>query len=166
MGRQVAHSWLAGRASSSGDARGAFTLLEMVAVITLLGILAAAAAGAFRPESVGDLDGSVTARRIAWNLQQARRSAISSGDNHVLVCQASGGNITGFTLQRRLPDSSLTPVDAPQTIPDFVTVTASSLAPEFAFEGEALAGYTFTITSPHKSWTVTVAQATGNVRIQ
>ncbi len=162
----VSHPRPVRRASSTSDARGAFTLLEMVAVITLLGIMAVAAAGAFRPETVGDLDGSVTAQRIAWDLQQARRRAISTGDNHVLVCQTSGGNVTSYTLNRRLPDTSLTPVDSTKTIPTYVSITATSTAPEFAFEGEALAGYTFTITTPHKSWTITVAQATGNVRVQ
>lgn len=153
-------------ASPSSDARGAFTLLEVVTVIALLGILAVVAAGAFRPESVGDLDGSVTAHRIAWDLKQARRRAISTGDNHVLVCSTSAGKVTAYTLNRRLADLSLTPVDSTHVIPNHVNIIASSAAPEFTFEGEGLAGYTFTITTPHKSWTITVAQATGNVRVQ
>jgi hypothetical protein len=138
----------------------------MIAVVTVLGILAIATAGAFRPETIGDMDGSVTARRIAWDLQQARRRAISVGDNHLLVCTTSAGKVTSYTLNRRLPSTALTAVDSAKTIPTYVTVTATSTLPEFNFQGEGLAGYTFTITTPHKSWTVTVAQATGNVRIQ
>jgi prepilin-type N-terminal cleavage/methylation domain-containing protein len=146
--------------------RRAFTLLEMLAVVALLGILALAAAGAFRPETVGDLDGGVAAQRLAWNLEQARRRAISVGDNHVLTFQSSGGTLTGYTLQRRLPDTTLTSVDAPHFFPAHVTVTTATPSPEFTFEGAALAGYTFTVTTPHKSWTITVAQATGSIRIQ
>jgi prepilin-type N-terminal cleavage/methylation domain-containing protein len=154
------------RASSKGDARGAFTLLEMVAVVALLGILALAAAGAFRPQTIGDMDGHVTAERIAWSLRTARRRAIATGDNHVLQFQTSAGAVTGYTLHRRNADTSLTAIDAAITLPSYVTVTASSTVPEFTFEGDSLAGYTFTVASPHKSWTVTVAQATGTVRVQ
>jgi prepilin-type N-terminal cleavage/methylation domain-containing protein len=146
--------------------RHAFTLLEMLAVSALLGILALAAAGAFHPQSVGDLEGRITAERLAWDLRQARRRAISSGDNHALVLATSGGNVVSFTLNRRLPDTSLTAVDATVALPAYVTVVGSSTTPEFTFEGAALAGYTFTITAPHRSWTVTVAQATGAVRVQ
>lgn len=160
------HPAPADRASPPCDARGAFTLLEVLAVVAILGVLAAASAGAFRPQTVGDVDGSITAHRIAWDLQQARRRAISSGDNHALVCTISNGKVTTYTLNHRLANNSLTPVDTTKTIPTYVSVTASASTCEFAFEGDALAGYTFTVTSPHKSWTITVAQATGSIRIQ
>lgn len=146
--------------------RAAFSLLELIAVLSILGILAAAAAGAFRPETVGDVDGGVTAHRIAWDLQQARRCAINNGDNHALVCTTSAGKVITYTLNRRLANNSLTPIDSTKTIPAYVSVTASATTCEFNFEGEALGGYTFTITTPRRSWTVTVAQATGSVRVQ
>jgi len=146
--------------------RRGHTLLELLAVAAIIGVVALGAAGAFRPQTVGDLDGRVTAERIAWDLRQARRRAIAVGDNHLLVCQTSGSNVTSYTLNRRLPDTSLTPVDAARAIPTYVTVTATSTTPEFAFEGDALAGYTFTVVTPHRTWTVTVAQATGSVRVQ
>ncbi len=143
-----------------------YTLLEVMTVVVLLGVLALAAAGRFRPESIGDLDGQVTAHRLAWDLRRARRAAIASGDNHALTFQNGGGTLTGYTLQRRLPDTSLTTIDSPLVFPKYVTVTTATASPEFTFEGEALASYTFSVTTPHKSWTITVAQATGSVRVQ
>lgn len=154
------------RPVARGPARRGFTLLEMLAVIALLGMLAVTAAGVFRPETVGDVDGRVTAQRIAWDLHQARRRAIALGDNHALVCTIAGGHVVNYSVQRRAADSSLTAVDTLRTIPIFVTVTASSPSCEFNFEGAALAGYTFTVTTSHRSWTVTVAQATGSVYVQ
>jgi prepilin-type N-terminal cleavage/methylation domain-containing protein len=143
-----------------------FTLLELLAVVALMGVLALAAAGAFRPETIGDLNGQITAQRIAWDLRRVRRQSIAIGDNHLLQCVQSGGVVTSYTLQRRLADNSLVPIDQTRPIPAYVTVTATSSAPEFTFEGAALAGYTFTVASPHRTWTITVAQATGSVTVQ
>ena len=146
--------------------RRGFTLLEVMAVVTLLGIIALAAAGAFRPQSIGDLDGSVTAHRLGWDLRRARRTAIASGDNHLLVFQSQSGQLTGYTLYQRLANNSLVAIDAPLTFPKHVTVTTATTSPEFTFEGEALASYSFSVTTPHRSWTVTVAQATGSALVQ
>ena len=63
----------------------------------LLGILALAAAGAFRPQTVGDMDGRVTAERLAWEL------AASEGIALAVICPSF---VLGPALDRDLGASA------------------------------------------------------------
>jgi len=144
--------------------RSGYSFLELVAVVAVIGVLAAIAAVRFSADSVGNLAAKVDARKVALDLAQARRRAIATGDNHLLVFQQSGGDIVGYTVHRRWPDTSTTAVDEYRPFPGHLTVTVAPSDPEFTFQGEALAAYTITLAGPERTWQVTVAQATGAAR--
>ncbi len=146
--------------------RGAYTLLELLAVVIVLGLIAAAAVGSFRPETFGDLGAHTDARRLALDVIQTRRRAIATGENHLLALQFSGPDVVGYTVERRLGGGGTEAVDSFRRFSDRVTVGISPVAgPEFDFEGAALASSTITITGPHRTWQVTITQATGAVAV-
>jgi len=51
-------------------------------VILLIGIISAAAMVRMHPEVISNLGARVDARRMMFDLQQARRRAIALGDDH------------------------------------------------------------------------------------
>ena len=142
-----------------------YSLLEVIAVLALIGILAASAVVRLTPESISNFGAKTDARRVAVDLLQARRRAIATGDNHLLGLTYDSGVIVGYTVQKRLADSSTVDVDTLRRFPDGVTVAVAPSAPEFTFEGAALAAYTITLTAPDRTWQVTVAQATGAAQV-
>jgi prepilin-type N-terminal cleavage/methylation domain-containing protein len=146
-------------------ARRGYTLLELIAVLGIIGILAGMAVVRLSPDSVANFGSRVDARQVALDLMQARRRAIATGDNHLLVFTQQGTALVGYAVHRRNADDSTAAVDDYHTFPDKLTVTASSLTPEFTFEGESLTAYTITLTGPDRSWQVTVTQAAGMVEV-
>jgi len=155
-------SCMARRAS----ARRAITLMELVAVVTIIGLVGAMAASRYGTSAIADVGAQGFARRLSLDCLQARRRAISTGDNHLLRFTLSGGNATQYALYRR-QGGSVTLVDDVHTVPKNVTVaTAGTTDMEFTFQGDALASYTITVTAPDRTRTVTVPQLTGKAFVQ
>jgi prepilin-type N-terminal cleavage/methylation domain-containing protein len=140
-------------------------LLELLVVLTLIGIFAAVAAARLGPSPLQNFGAGADARRLALDLVQARRRAIATGDNHYLEFASIGGNVVGYTLYRRLSGGGVQAVDAYRTFAQQETVTASHVQAEFDFEGAALAAYQITFTGPGRTWQVSVVPATGAARV-
>ena len=145
--------------------RRGFSLLELLAVITLLGILAGVGITRMNRGTLLDVGAQGDARRVALDLLQARRRAISTGDNHYVLFTMNGGSATGFTVYRRASGGDVA-VESPRTVSDDVTITPNTSVAEFAFDGTSLASYTITVAGEAKSWTVQVIPATGSIRVQ
>jgi type II secretory pathway pseudopilin PulG len=141
------------------------SLLELLVVLTLIGIFAAVATARLGPGPVQNFGAEADARRLALDLLQARRRAIATGDNHYVEFTASGGSVAGYTLYRRLSGGGVQPVDAHRTFSQQETVAASHGQAEFDFEGAALAAYQITFTGPNRTWRVTVIPATGSAKV-
>jgi type II secretory pathway pseudopilin PulG len=142
------------------------TLMEIVAVVMIIGIMAAMAATRFGTNAVADVDASGFARRVALDCLQARRRAISTGNNHLLRFTIVGGKATQYVLCSK-SGATLTQMDDVRTVPANVTVTtAGTTDMEFAFTGSALAAYTITIASADRTKSVTVPMATGKAFVQ
>jgi prepilin-type N-terminal cleavage/methylation domain-containing protein len=147
--------------------RAGYSLLELIAVVAILGIMAAMTWATMTTGVLGNHGADVTARQLALDLQLARRQAIATGINHWLQLTASGGNITAYQIYRTNGGSSIA-VDAVRTIPDHVTATLSpngSTTPAFTFEGQAASSFAFTLAGASRTWQVSVTALTGRARV-
>jgi type II secretory pathway pseudopilin PulG len=143
--------------------RRAMTMLEMVIVVVFIGIFAALALPRLGPTLLSNFGSEADARRLALDLLQAQRYAITTGDNHFIQFVMSGSNATGYTVMRRTGGTT-TAVDAPHTFASQVTVTPSAANAEFQFDGSALASYQIDLVGPNQTWRVTVVQITGAIK--
>jgi prepilin-type N-terminal cleavage/methylation domain-containing protein len=144
--------------------RRAFSFLELVAVIAMIGVVALAAGAYLGTSSLGNGEAEGFARKISLALNYARRSTISTGDNHYLQLAYSGGNVASYTLYRRAAGGDVQ-VDDTKTVPQDVTVTSAQGTLEFDFEGAALAAYNISVAGPNRSWSVAVVPVTGAIRV-
>jgi prepilin-type N-terminal cleavage/methylation domain-containing protein len=147
--------------------RHGFSLLELLAVVAILGVLIGAGFAAMRIDSVGNHAAGVAARQLASDIEQARRQAIATGSDHFLQFTLNGSAITGYTLRRDTGGGS-TAVDTYRAIPEHVVATISpsgSVTPDFNFEGHAAGSFTLNVAGPQRSWQVIVTAATGRPRV-
>lgn len=136
------------------------TLLEVIAVVVIIGIVAASVATRFGFATLGDTGAAGFARELSLDCLQARRRAISTGDDHTVRFTIAGGKATQYALYQRGGSGDVL-VDQVHVVPDDVTVTPSATDFEFTFTGDSLASYTAAIQGPDRSWNVTIVQATG-----
>ena len=148
------------------SARRAMTLLELAAVVFIVGLLGAVAVTRYGGSAVADAGAQGFAQRVALDFLQARARTISTGDNHCLRFVLSGGEASQYALYRDAGGSDVL-VDDIRVVPGDVAVTTGGTTDaEFAFSGEALSSYTITIAGPDRTWTVTVPQVTGKPFLQ
>jgi len=143
--------------------RRAFSLLELLAALTIIGVLAAAGITRFGSGTLENVGAEGFARKLALDLMQARRRTIATGDNHYLQLTIVASKVTSYTMWRRAGGGDVV-VDETRTVPAGADVTASHATLEFDFDGTALAAYSIAVAGPNRSWTVSTVMATGAVR--
>ena len=135
--------------------------MEILAVVTLMGIFATVAIARLGPSILGDIGSQSDARRVGLALLQAKRRAITSGNEHAVTFQNnSSGNLT-FNVVSINTSGGTTVVDGPFTFSQNVVASVSHNTMTFNFEGQALAAYTVDLTGPHKSWRISVVPING-----
>jgi len=140
------------------------SLLELTIVVAILGLLSVAAVSRYGHNSLDNGNAEGYARKLARSLNYARRSTITTGDNHFLQLATSGGNVTSFTLIRRASGGD-TQVDQINAVPTNVTVSSANNELEFDFEGSTLGTYSVTVDGPDRTWIVSVVMLTGAVQV-
>jgi type II secretory pathway pseudopilin PulG len=140
------------------------TLLELVAVVLIIGLVGVMAASRYGGSAISDVGAQGFARQVALDCLQARRRAISNGNNHLLRFTIVSGKATQYALYRR-NGGSVVLLDDARTVPPGVDVTTTATDVEFTFTGEALASYTITAQAPDRTRTVTVYQVTGQAAV-
>jgi type II secretory pathway pseudopilin PulG len=146
-------------------ARRAMSLLELAAVVFIIGLLSMAAATRYGGAAISEVGARGFAQRLALDCLQARRRAISSGDNHFLRFTVGGGEATQYAVFRDQAGVDVQ-VDEIRFVPAGVIVTTGgTIDAAFNFTGEALAAYAITVAGPERTWTVTVPQSTGKAFI-
>lgn len=143
--------------------RRAFSLVELVAVLVILALLAAATVTRFGSGTLENLGAEGCARKLALDLLQARRRTIATGDNHYLQLTIAASKVTSYVMMRRAAGGDAV-ADQARQVPAGVTVTTSHGALEFNFDGAALAAYALSVAGPQRSWAVSTIIATGAVR--
>jgi type II secretory pathway pseudopilin PulG len=147
-------------------ARNAVTLLELVAVVMLIGLVGTMAVTRYGGATVSDVSAQGFARRLALDCLQVRRRAISKGDNHLLRFTLASGQATQYALYQR-QGGSVVLIDDVRTVPADVSVTTGGVVDvEYTFTGEALASYVISVQSPNRTRTVNVYQVTGQAIVQ
>ena len=139
------------------------SLIEILVVVTIIGIISVVGLARFAGGTSKVVAAESDARRLALDLRQAQRRAISTGDNHYLLFDTTSG-FTTYTLYRRASGGDVA-VDEPRTISSGVTGVTSHTVTEYTFEGKALAGYTIAFNTSIKNWFVTVIPATGYAKV-
>ena len=139
-------------------------MLELLAVIMLLGVLAGVGVSRMNRGTLLNVGGEGDARRIALDLLQARRRAISTGDNHFVRFALSGGQAISFRVYRRTGSGDVA-MEAARDVATDVVVVPSATDAEFTFDGTSLAPYNIAVTGGSKAWSITVTPATGTVRV-
>jgi type II secretory pathway pseudopilin PulG len=154
------------RMARRATARRAMTLFELIGVILIVGIVSAMAVTRYSSNTLADIGATGFARRVSLDCAQARRRAISTGNNHLLRFTLVGGNATQYGLYSKV-GTTYTLVDDVHAVPANVTVTTGGATDvEFQFTGEALASYTISINSADRNKTVTIPQVTGKAFVQ
>ena len=144
--------------------RRGISLIELIAVVVILGVVAAVAVGRLGFQSLADVGSQADARRLAFDLLAVQRRAIATGDNHYLQLDQANGRFVGYTAYR-VSAAGAVAVDNPRTFATGLNLQASHTRMEFTFEGAALAAYQITLAAPDRSWQLTVVPTTGAVRV-
>jgi prepilin-type N-terminal cleavage/methylation domain-containing protein len=144
--------------------RRAFSFIELIAALAIVGLLAVAGITRFGTSTVDNLGAEGFARKLALDLMQVRRRTIATGDNHYLLLAVASGKVTSYIMYRRAAGGD-TVVDQTKTVAANVNVTTSSTTLEFDFDGTALAAYSIVVAGPDRTWTVSTVIATGAVQI-
>jgi prepilin-type N-terminal cleavage/methylation domain-containing protein len=150
--------------SSSALKRLGFSLIELAAVLVILGLLAAAGLTRYGSSTVQKLAGEGFARQLALDLAQARRRTIATGDNHFLQLSPSAANVTSYVIYRRTSGGDAV-VEQTRAVPSGVTVSSSHATLEFDFDGASLAAYSVAVVAPARTWTIATVMATGAVQV-
>lgn len=141
--------------------RRAFSLLELLTVLTLIGLLSGMAVMRLGETAFATTDANGFAQRLARDLAQTRRRSIATGDDHSLSFSRSSGIIVGYGIF----DDVSTQLEETVPVPNSVTVTSASDVFTFDFGGAVTSGAnnTIRVDGPEFYWTVTLYYATGSV---
>lgn len=144
--------------------RGGLSLLELIAVVTLVGVLSVVAIARLGPTVLGDIAAQSDARRLVLDLDQIRRRAIATGDSHHLSFNGTTGSYSGYTLYRNTSGGDVV-VDSVREFPSQLRVSANASQMVFDFEGQAGANYRINLVGPKQGRRVDVIALTGAVRL-
>jgi prepilin-type N-terminal cleavage/methylation domain-containing protein len=144
--------------------RRAFSFTELIAALAIIGLLAVAGITRFGTSTVENLGAEGFARKLALDLQQARRRTVATGDNHFLLLNVVSSKVTSYTMYRRAAGGDVV-AEQMRTVPANVNVTTTHTTLEFDFGGASLAAYSIVVAGPNRTWTVSTVIATGSVQI-
>lgn len=136
------------------------SLLELLAVVMLMGIFATAAASRYGRDVIGNVGVRGEARKLSLGMLEAQRRAIKTGDNHGIQVYGPTSAITSWAMFRVLSNGSREIVGSPHAISDDYTVRADGSQIIFNFEGNGTDEFNATLDGPNRQWTIRVLPLT------
>ncbi|MEZ6087597.1 MAG: prepilin-type N-terminal cleavage/methylation domain-containing protein [Pirellulaceae bacterium] len=146
--------------------RCGLSLLELLVVVSLLGIFSATALMRFGRDIFGDTGARSAARVLSLSMLHAQRAAIRTGNLHAVRLVSSDGKVSGWTVVEELPDTTQRIVDGPFTVAENITVKADGNEMWFDFEGNGNTSFSASIVGPNRAYSLTVEPLTQMIRTQ
>lgn len=147
--------------------RRAYSLLELTAVVAIVGLMAGMAAIRFGHDTLSVTAAEGCVRQLAMSMKLARRQAITEGTPAAVVLTRASGEVESVGIFRVAGGGDV-PTEAIVSVPTGVSVSAASDRWEFDYAGSLAtppAGGTVTVDAPGWQWSVTVNAATGHVGV-
>jgi prepilin-type N-terminal cleavage/methylation domain-containing protein len=157
--RPIQHTVLPSGLKPEARAR-AMTLVELIMVVTVVGILSAVAVMRVGPERLGRPGVRAFARQLGVDLRYARSLAVTEGTNHYV-----GFDSSGYSVYRRETPTDVA-VDNYRKIPSGISGSMSAWNFEFEPTGAALAAYQCTLSVPGLSYRIRVRIVTGTITVR
>lgn len=145
--------------------RRAFSLLEVIAALTLTAALATVSTSGFRSTALSSVSNATSAQSLALELSRTRRLAIHSGESHGVRFLRSGKKTAGYVLFRRTDAGAEIRVSEERSFPPDTRVSFAGSAIEFDPEGCTARHHTVRFTSAERSWQISVVPVTGTARV-
>jgi len=145
-----------------------FSLLELLVVLSIIGLLASAGFGRLGVDTLANIRAEGDAQRMAMDLRYARGLAMRSGsDAHAVRLTLTGSDFTASQVVRIANSGAgaVTSLDANRAVNGKVMTSPAHEAMTFRFDGSANHAYHLRFTGPRRRWDVTVARATGRVAV-
>jgi len=142
------------------------TLLELLAVVTIIGIVAAIGMARLSRSIFSEFGSDAVARELSLDLLACQRAAIATGDDHFLRFVVSGGKAVSYRMMRDTGSGDVA-VNAVKPVSDDVTVTITAPGNDmnFRFEGQADWAYQIDVTGINRSYRLNVIPVNGAVHV-
>ncbi len=147
--------------------RRGVTLLELLVVVTLMGVLSSVVMTRYGRDVFGDFGARSEAHQLWIDLEVTRRLSIRTGKAHTLVMTGpAAGPWVGYdVVEGGLSDAragkGASQPGFPRQFPDELVVTGNRQAVDFSFEGHASGAGEWLLSGPHRSWSVRVVPLSG-----
>lgn len=146
--------------------RSGLSLIELLVVITLLGIFATVVLMRFGRDTFADTGARGQARLVSLAMLHAQRAAIRTGDSHGVVFRGGTSKVDGWSVVHKLPDDRQVVIDGPHEIADGVKVAPNAAAIWFDFEGVGAQPFEATFRGKNRTYQVQVEPFTRMISTQ
>ena len=146
--------------------RPGLSLIELLVVVTLLGIFAGAAMTRSGRDVFADTGSRAESRLMSIAMLHAQRAAIRTGDPHGIVFQGPASSVVSWSIFQKRDDNSKVIVEGPHMIYENVDVSVSAAEMWFDFEGNGSQSFLVHLRGPNRAYQIQVEPLTRMIKTQ